>query len=134
MPRKPMAFAFVALLFAGAPAARSAAPPARLRLLDGGPITVVCVTNSHAGGRQLDAKIKRYLGGKSPVTVRFTSGWSTPVDPRTGKVQAGSWLDRFSLQKEKKLGHPVVVIALSGVGPCRGRRRRAARRRRAMRR
>src|SRR3954454_19472022 len=87
----------------------------KFQILDGSPRTIVCITNSHGGGRMLDQKLKRYFGGKSPITVRFVGGWSTPVDPKTGATEPGSWLARFSLEKEKALGHPVVVIALSGV-------------------
>ncbi|MBA4065749.1 MAG: hypothetical protein C0501_18925 [Isosphaera sp.] len=109
--------ALAAFVAVPVPAAEPAPAPreAALKIFDGKPKTVVCVTNSHAGGRQLDQKLKRYFGGNSPITVKFTTGWSTPVDARTGAVHAGSWLDTFSLAKEKEAGNPVIVIALSGV-------------------
>lgn len=99
--------------------APTAPPAARLKIFDGKPKTIVCITNSHrGGGKDFEKKLTRYFadkGAKNPIVLRNAGGWATPVDPVTGGVEKGSWLDRFTLDKEKALGHPVVVIALSGV-------------------
>ncbi|MBL8795632.1 MAG: SGNH/GDSL hydrolase family protein [Planctomycetia bacterium] len=118
MPQKSIGFTPVLVLAACALAGTgndSVADQPQLKIFDGKPRTVVTIANSHGGGRGLKMMMDRYFDGKSPMVFKNVSGWSTPVDPKTGAVQPGSWLEKFSLEKEKALSHPIIVIALAGV-------------------